>query len=364
MQNLPRDTRCLRLLLNGLSHVGPVTVRRLQEAFDNDLWQALQAGPSAWRKIKGITEPMVQSLEAKNFDWVKELAEVEKAGYEILYPEQAKWPQPLSQLWDPPLVLYAEGSEIPQAKSVAIIGSRHCSPYGAHLAHQVSHDLAKAGWWIISGMARGIDVAAHEGALKAGGRTAAILGHGLNLTYPPEAIKLRRQIASQGCLLSEFPLGRPADRQSFPQRNRLVAALVQAVVVVETDIDGGSMITARFAGDLGKTLCAFPGRVDNATSRGCHALIRDGATLVSSVDDILAELGETRGQLSLPLETMTPDEKRWLNYFRGGTIHDAESLSAVAKCSLHEAAGALTYLEIKGRLCRRSDGRHECQATI
>ena len=90
MQNLPRDTRCLRLLLNGLSHVGPVTVRRLQEAFDNDLWQALQAGPSSWRKIKGITEPMVQSLEAKNFDWVKELAEVEKAGYEILYPEQAK----------------------------------------------------------------------------------------------------------------------------------------------------------------------------------------------------------------------------------------------------------------------------------
>lgn len=363
MQPLPHDPLCLRLLLNGLNHIGPVTVRRLQEAFHDDLGLALQAGPSSWRKIKGMTEPMIKSLESRKFDWVKELAEVEKAGFKILHPGHSHWPKPLVQLWDPPLILYAEGIEFPQEKSVAVIGSRHCSPYGAHLAHQVSHDLAQAGWWIISGMARGIDAAAHEGALKSGGKTAAVLGHGLNLTYPPEASKLRRQIASQGCLLSEFPLGRPADRQTFPQRNRLVAALAQAVVVIETDVDGGSMITARFAGDLGKTLCAFPGRVDSATSRGCHALIREGATLVSSVDDILSELGETRSQLSLPLETLTPEEKRWLNYFRGGMIHDAESLANMAHCHLTEAAGALTYLEIKGKLCRRSDGRHESPAT-
>lgn len=364
MQPLPRDLPSLRLLLNGLSHIGPVTVRRLQEAFSGDLLLALQAGPTAWRKIKGLTEPMVQSLEARDFDWAKELSEIEKLKFLLLHPEHTYWPQSLTQLWDPPLILYAEGVEFPQEKSIAVIGSRHCSPYGAQLAHRVAHDLAQAGWWIISGMARGIDTAAHEGALKAGGKTAAVLGHGLNLTYPPEGIKLRRQIATQGCLLSEFPLGRPADRQSFPQRNRLVAALVQAVVVVETDIDGGSMITARFAGELGKALCAFPGRVDNTTSRGCHALIRDGATLVSSVDDILAELGQTRAQLCFPLETITPEEKRWLAYFRGGAMHDAESLAAVARCSLTEAAGALTFLEIKGKLSRRSDGRHESFTVI
>jgi DNA processing protein len=195
--------------------------------------------------------------------------------------------------------------------------------------------------------------------LEAEGRTAAILGHGLDLTYPPEAFKLRQRMTERGCVLAEFPLGRPADRQSFPQRNRIVAGLAQAVIVVETDVDGGSMITARFAGEQGKTLCALPGRVDSPTSRGCHALIRDGATLVSSLDDILAELGEARGQLTLPLEKLDAADARWLKHFGGGTAHHSESLAQLTQCSQAEAAVALTMLEIKGHLLRRSDGRHE-----
>ena len=359
MPPLPRDFRSQCLLLNGLSQVGPVTVRRLRENFENDLLAALSAPPSELRKVKGLTEPTIRSLQEKDFDWVKELSEVEKQGFKIIDETSVDWPQSLQQLWDPPLVLYVDGHALPNEKSVAIIGSRHCSPYGTYLAHHFAQELAKLGWWIVSGMARGIDLAAHEGALSVDGKTAAILGHGINLTYPPEALSLRRKICKSGCIISEFPLGRPADRQSFPQRNRLVAGLVKAVIIIETDMNGGSMITARFAGDLGKTLLVVPGRIDSPTSRGCHHLIREGATLVSSLDDILSEIGEQRGQLQIPFEQMSPEDSLWLKYFKGGTIHDAESLSASANCSLADAASALTLLEIQGKLQRRSDGRHE-----
>ena len=359
MHPLPSDLRTLRLLLNGLTGLGPVSARRLQEAFGGDLRRALTADAQALRQVKGLTAPMVASLLQRDFDHAAELARAEALQFRILHEADDLWPEALRQLWDAPLVLYLEGTALPDDRSIAIIGSRHCTPYGAGLARSLARDLAKLGWWIVSGLARGIDCAAHEGALEADGRTAAVLGHGLDLTYPPEAGKLRRRMVERGCVLSEFPLGRPADRQSFPQRNRLVAGLSRAVVVVETDVDGGSMITARFAGEQGKTLCALPGRVDSPTSRGCHALIRDGATLVASVDDILVELGEARGQLTLPLEKLDASDARWLRHFGGGTAHDSESLAAAARCDHAEAAVALTMLELKGHLLRRSDGRHE-----
>ena len=356
---LPQDFTTQCLLLNGLSQVGPVTVRRLRESFSNDLHAALSAPASELRKVKGLTEASIRSLLERNFDWVKELTEIQKLGFKIINETSVEWPQSLQQLWDPPLVLYVDGHDLHNEKAVAIIGSRHCSPYGTYLAHHFAQELAKLGWWIVSGMARGIDFAAHEGALSVDGKTAAVLGHGINLTYPPEAISLRKKICGSGCIISEFPLGRPADRQSFPQRNRLVAGLVKAVIIIETDVNGGSMITARFAGDLGKTLLAVPGRIDSSMSRGCHQLIREGATLVGSLDDILSEIGGPRGQLQIPFEPMNPEDNQWLKHFRGGTIHDAESLSLIANCTLADAASALTLLELQGKLKRRTDGRHE-----
>ncbi|MCX6920182.1 MAG: DNA-processing protein DprA [Verrucomicrobia bacterium] len=359
MVSIPLQPLAQRLLLNGLAGVGPVTVRRLLEAFGNDLSLALAAPCERLQRIKGITKNAAEAIARREFDWEKELSETERLGFRLLTEESPAWPASLAQLWDPPLVLYAEGAQVPDARSVSIIGSRHCTPYGASLARSLGRDLAKEGWWIVSGLARGIDTAAHEGALDAAGKTVAVLGHGLDLTYPPEALKLRRRIVERGCILSEFPLGRPADRQSFPQRNRIVAALARTIIVVETDIDGGSMITARFAGDLGKTICAFPGRADSPASRGCHALIRDGATLVSGVDEILEELGESRGCPALPLATEAPEHVRWLRHFAGGTAHDAESLATTAHCAIAEAAVMLTLLEIRGILTRRPDGRHE-----
>lgn len=359
MQPIPTDPLAQRVLLNGLRGVGPVTVRRLRDAFGGDLAVALGAPAEQLAGIEGVSLPVAAALAARAFDWAAEMGRARDLGFRVLSEADADWPAPLGRLWDPPLVLYAEGSALPGDRAVGVIGSRHCTTYGASLARSFARDLAKEGWWIVSGLARGIDTAAHEGALDADGRTAAVLGHGLDLTFPPEAVRLRARMRRDGCVLSEFPLGRPADRQTFPQRNRIVAGLVRVMVVVETDVDGGSMITARFAGDLGRTLCAVPGRADSPASRGCHALIRDGATLVTSVDDILTELGERRGSPALPLSEDPPEFARWLPHFAGGAAHDAESLSALADCSAAEAAVSLTMMEIRGVLARRPDGRHE-----
>ena len=359
MLPIPTDPLAQRVLLNGLKGVGPITVRRLRDAFGGDLSVALGAPADQLAKVQGISRPVAAAIAAREFGWAAEMGRVRDLGFRLLSEDDEAWPTSLAKLWDPPLVLYAEGAHFPGDRSVGIIGSRHCTTYGASLARSFARDLAKQGWWIVSGLARGIDTAAHEGALDADGRTAAVVGHGLDLTFPPEAVRLRSRMKAEGCVLSEFPLGRPADRQTFPQRNRIVAGLVRVMVVVETDVDGGSMITARFAGDLGKTLCAVPGRADSPSSRGCHALIRDGATLVSSVDDILTELGESRGSPALALIEDPPEFARWLPHFAGGTAHDAESLSVLADCAVAEAAVSLTMMEIRGVLTRRPDGRHE-----
>lgn len=359
MHPIPTDPLAQRVLLNGLKGVGPVTVRRLREAFGGELAVALGAPADQLAKIAGVSRPVADAIAARAFDWAAEMGRVRDRGYRLLSDADPAWPAPLDKLWDPPLVLYAEGSALPGDRAVGLIGSRHCTPYGAALARSFAGDLARQGWWIVSGLARGIDTAAHEGALDVAGRTAAVVGHGLDLTFPPEAVRLRARMVAEGCVLSEFPLGRPADRQTFPQRNRLVAGLVRVMVVIETDVDGGSMITARFAGDLGKTLCAVPGRADSPASRGCHALIRDGATLVTSVDEILTELGESREGPALALATDPPEFARWLPHFAGGTAHDADTLASAADCSAAEAAVSLTMMEIRGVLSRRPDGRHE-----
>jgi DNA processing protein len=357
--NLPETPEDLRLLLNALPGIGPVAARRLAEAFGGDLGCALRASREELLSVKGIGPAAAEALLGARFDWRGERERAERLGFRILTAETPDWPEALAELWDPPLALYAEGVAVPGRKAVAIVGTRRATPYGEGIARRMAADLARAGWWVVSGLALGIDLAAHEGALEGGGRTAAVLGHGLDQTHPREARALRRRIAASGVVLSEFPLGRPPDRQSFPQRNRLVAALCQAVVVVETDLGGGSQITARFAGELGRTLCAVPGRSDSPASRGCHALIRDGATLVCTAAEVLEELGELAPKPAVAARGACVPASPLLRHFAGGGAHDAESFAAAEGCRTDEAAAHLTLLEIEGRLRRRLDGRHE-----
>lgn len=356
MTSPPDSPADQRLLLNALPGVGPVTARRLAEAFGGDLGRALRATREELLAVPGVGPATADILRGADFDCAGERARAARLGFRILSEGDPGWPEALGHLWDPPLAIYTEGPAVPDTRAVAVIGTRRCTPYGQARAREIAAGLARAGWWVVSGLAEGIDLAAHEGALEAGGRTAAVLGHGLDRTHPSSALRLRRRMVAEGCVIAEFPLGRPPDTRTFPQRNRLVAALCQAVVVVESDLAGGSQITARFASELGRTVCAVPGRADSPASRGCHALIRDGATLVTGADQILEELGAAP---SSPDARASAPSDPLLGHFGGGEAHDAASLAAAASLDAGAAAVALTRLEIEGALRRRPDGRHE-----
>lgn len=282
------------IVLNAISHIGPVSVRRLLDAFGQDPCRILQASPSELKQVKGIGEKAVDSIRSwkQSFDLSKELQKLEEANAVFIACDEPHYPSILTQLYDPPIGLYQRGHyHLPESQpAIAIIGSRHASLYGLRVARQFAQRLASMGFCIVSGLARGVDTAAHEGALEAGGDTIAVLGNGLDIIYPPENLDLYRRIERNGAVLSEFCFGRRADRQTFPMRNRIVSGLCQGVLIVESDVNGGSMITARFALEQNRQVYAIPGRIDQASSRGCHRLIKEGALLTTSVEDILDDL--------------------------------------------------------------------------
>ncbi len=216
------------------------------------------------------------------------------SGTRIIPIGDAQYPALLMETADPPLVLFVRGNHwTPQRPHVAIVGARAASPYGLHQARTLAAGLAARGAIVVSGLARGIDTAAHEGALdtapEARAATAAVLGTGVDRCYPPENRALGEAIVRRGALVSEFPLGTPPLPDHFPRRNRIIAALAWGTVVVEAREKSGSLITARLAGDANREVFAVPGPVDLEQSRGTHRLIRDGACLVTSVDEIIAE---------------------------------------------------------------------------
>jgi DNA processing protein len=213
-------------------------------------------------------------------------------GVEILVEGAAGYPGLLSRIDDPPGVLFVRGGFQPcDALAVSVVGSRHASAYGKRVAWQLAGGLARAGYTVVSGLARGIDAAAHRGALDAGGRTIAVLGTGVLHIYPAEHAELATEVIARGALVSEAPPLSEPSAGAFPQRNRIVSGLSLGTVVVEAAERSGALITARLAGEQGREVFAVPGHVDCRTARGCHRLIRDGARLVESVDDILEELG-------------------------------------------------------------------------
>lgn len=286
----------------------------------------------------------------------------------------SSYPKLLKEINDPPIGLYRKGGyEFPHP-GIAIVGSRRTTLYGQAVAKRLGAELARLGFCIVSGLARGIDTAAHEGALSVGGKTAAVLGTGIDLIYPPENLGLYRQLEESGAILSEFPFGRRADKQSFAMRNRIVAGICEAVVVVESDVSGGAMITARFAGEQGRQLFAVPGRIDQPTSAGCHQLIRDGATLLTGVEDILSELNYLdglrpaaippkagSGAAQLPGLVLTPEEQAVWSCFSGGAILAPDTLVAQTGLSAPEVSSSLMMLELKRLVAKRADGAFEAR---
>lgn len=252
------------------------------------------AAPSDIRAVDGIGPKLSRALLDGDgcARAEEELALCREHGVRLLLAGQSGYPRPLLEIHDPPGVLFAAGELLPcDEVAVAIVGARHATHYGLEQAERLAAGLAHAGVTIASGLARGVDAAAHRGALAAGGRTIAVLGSGLLEIYPPEHRGLADEIRRHGAVLSELPLRTKPLSGTFPQRNRLISGLTLGTIVVEASERSGALITARHAMEQGRDVFAVPGRVDSRMSRGCHRLIRDGAKLVETADDVLEELG-------------------------------------------------------------------------
>ena len=269
-----------RIAFNMIPTVGAVTFARLVRETEGD-------AAAAWEFY-----PNKLDWEGKTPDWEREIARAEKMKIKIVTEADAEYPQQLRNIPSPPLALYVAGSVEALSKSaVALVGTRHSTEYGRDVAERFAFGLAKRGWCVVSGLARGIDAYAHRGALAAEGVTVGVLGGALDMFYPNENRALAREMVEKGgCVASEFPFGRAPDVQTFPQRNRIVSGLAKGVVAVECPIHSGTLITCTRAVEQGRAVMAVPGRIDWRTSEGCHHLIREGARMVTSVDDIVEEL--------------------------------------------------------------------------
>lgn len=363
------------LALNSLPLVGPVMLRRLMDEFSGDAVAVLGASGSRLAQVKGVGPKAVDVLMRwqQHFDLTREEARLEQSNTRFVIQEDAGFPSLLKEIYDAPIGLYWQGQYLVDRPCVAIVGTRRATLYGRSVAKRFASELARMGFCIVSGMARGTDTAAHEGALEVGGKTVAVCGCGLDIIYPPENLELYKEIVAKGAVVSEFCFGRRADRQTFPMRNRIVAGMSEAVIVIESDAAGGSMITARFAGEQGRQLLVVPGRIDQASSAGCHQLIRDGAMLVTSVDDVLEELRYAR-----PAEPefdfgadddnsdsvdscagLSESERLVFACFEAGELVAPDSLCERLSLRPSEVSVALMSLELKRRIAKRGDGRFE-----
>jgi DNA processing protein len=363
------------IVLNALPNIGPVTLNRLLDELGGDPRAIFSAGWRRLEAVKGVGPVMAETIDAwrDHVNLAREEERMEKSGAEFITTRDHGYPRLLKEIHDPPIGLYRRGRYDFSHPCVAIVGSRRTTLYGQSVAKKFGAELARLGFCVVSGLARGIDTAAHDGALSVGGKTAAVLGTGIDIIYPPENLELFRRIEAEGAILSEFPFGRRADRQSFAMRNRIVAGMCDATIVVESDVDGGAMITARFAGEHGRLIFAVPGRIDQNTSAGCHQLIRDGATLMTSVDDLLGELSYLDGLRPQPISAkpaevaagrpsnLSADEARVFECFRGGAILSPDALAKQTGLDAAQLSSTLMMLELKRLVAKRLDGAFEAR---
>src|SRR5947209_2840627 len=285
------DSREALVALNLIEGVGPIRVRQLLEHF-GDAPGILRASKQQLLQARNIGEETAEAIAnwEKNVDLSAELKRIADFGCRIVIQTDLEYPELLRQIYDPPIVLYVKGELLTKDKNaVAMVGSRMTTHYGIEVARKLAYQLAYVGVTVVSGGARGIDSAAHQGALSAKGRTIAVLGTGINLVFPPENAELYERITANGAVVTQFPFNRSGDKQTFPIRNRLVAGMTLGTVVVEANLTSGALITANFANEYGRQVFAVPGRIDSPRSKGCHTLIKNGAKLCEGAEDILSE---------------------------------------------------------------------------
>jgi DNA processing protein len=336
------------------SHLFTASVSELSQCVPTTLAARLKAAPEA----------DIQAIIDATLAWLKE------PNHHVLTLSDALYPRRLFDLADAPLVLYVNGRpELLSSPSVAVVGARSATMAGTDNATAFSSYLSQHGWCIVSGLADGIDAAAHKGALLSGsnaGSTIAVMATGIDLVYPARNRSLAHEIAAYGALVTEFPLGMRALPYHFPKRNRLVAALAHGVLVVEAALKSGSLITARQANEMGREVFAIPGSIHSPLSRGCHALIRQGAKLVESGQDILEELGQ--GKLGLPRQAGPRNKvsssaaSNPVLVAMGFDPIDLDTLGALTGLGPGELASQLLELELQGLVAREEGGRFQQRA--
>jgi DNA processing protein len=339
------------LALNMVPGVGPIAYRNLVARF-SDPEQVFAASPAQLAQVEGVGEKTIGAIKGFPAERAatEELRKLQDLGVFILTLKDQGYPKNLLEIYDPPPLLYVRGT-LDQGDSpmIAVVGSRKGSPYGRAVTKKISMELAAGGVTVVSGMARGIDTYAHLGALEAGECTVAVLGCGIDIVYPPENEKLFRAIIDHGAVISEFPLSTPPEGKNFPKRNRIISGLSLGVVIVEATVDSGSLITASHALEQGRDVFAVPGNVGMSTSRGTNALIKQGAKLVESAQDIWTEiLPQYEGNAChTELPVLSDEEDGILQLLSHNPLH-IDEISRMSRVEIRRVSTILLELELKG----------------
>jgi DNA processing protein len=344
------------LALNLIPGVGATLFKRLLLRFKSPE-VVFQAPAEELRKIEGLGERVVEAIQEGPSSQIveRELSLIKEAGAGILTLNHEAYPKRLKEIYDPPPVLYIKGELKEEDElSISIVGSRKTSSYGRGITEKISQDLARHGVTVVSGMARGIDSVAHWGAISAKGRTIAVLGCGIDVVYPPENRTLFGKIIEQGAVLSEFRMGSLPEGGHFPKRNRIISGLARGVIVVQASMKSGSLITARYALDQGRDVYAVPGNVGAEMSQGSNWLIKQGAKLVDSSEDVLEEIvpmrtgGEKTGLTVHVLDPGLPSEEKGLYELLGGEPIHIDEIIRKSGLEAARVSGLLLDLEIRG----------------
>lgn len=358
------DQRRYWVGFNRVIGIGPVRLKALLEAFGDaeTAWHAsaddLRAAGLDQRCLRGL-------LEARDtLDLDDELARIERLGYRLLTWEEADYPERLREIPAPPPVLYLWGDLRPQDRwAAAVVGTRRPTAYGTAVARDLAAVLAASGVTVVSGLARGIDIIAHQSALEAGGRTLAVLGSGLDRLYPPEHRHLAERIAGGGAVLSDYPLGTAPEAGNFPPRNRIISGLALAVVIVEAGEGSGALITADFAGEQGREVFAVPGSIYSRASRGTNRLIRSGARPLVAFEDVLEALNLDVVIRQEEVSQALPEDETEAKILAALSSEPVHVDELQARCGLPAAqiSASLAMLELKGR-ARQVGGMHYVRA--
>lgn len=339
--------------LSRISQIGPVTAKALIERFGS-FEKIFKSSRETLLSVEGVGPQLAAAITGFK-QWQEVDAEVKRSrdrGLTLLTLGGEGYPRGLQRIADPPVYLYVKGELVEEdAFAVAIVGSRTPTRDGQRAAAQLAADLARCGVTVVSGLARGVDALAHRAALDAGGRTVAVLGNGLDIVYPPENVRLYKQIPDQGAVLSEFRLGTKPDAGNFPIRNRIISGLSGGVVVIEAAEKSGSLITAHRALDQGREVFAVPGSIYSRGSKGTNQLIQQGAKLVREVSDILEELFPERVQAPVQPPTDSPALSRAETVLlkkMGDSTRQMDELVRESGLQPGEVSEALLQLELKG----------------